>query len=239
MTNPKNDPDHDSADANDNHNNRGTVVPTPASEALTSLAALGTVLNNVDTRTVVGRSRTPMLQFKREGSGTWQFGQKATVVEPGSKWAVNPTTFEWGFISFSDANKVVGEHLVSISQAKPDVTKLPDMGFNWNEQWGVSMKCIDGVDADVEVVFKSTTLGGIKAIAELINKVRDRLNGGQHGGKVVPIVQCEKASYPHSQYGRVWEPVMTIVDWMPLAGPAPAPESSPPSPEQPRRRRVA
>jgi hypothetical protein len=144
----------------------------------------------------------------------------------------------WGFICFSDANKVVGERLVSINQPKPDVTQLPDTGFKWNEQWGVSMKCIDGADADVEVVFKSTTLGGIKAIAELINKVRDRLNGGQHGGKVAPIVQCEKDCYPHSQYGRVWEPVMTIVDWMPLDGPAPA-KASPPPAEQPRRRRVA
>ena len=77
--------------------------------------------------------------------------------------------------------------------------------------------------------------------------MRDRLNGGQHDGKVSPIVHLEKDSYPHSQYGKIWTPALRIVDWMPLSGPAPAPTSPPPtsspSPaaasEQPRRRRVA
>ena len=53
-------------------------------------------------------------------------------------------------------------------------------------------------------------------------------------------MQLEKDSYPHQQYGKIWIPVLTIVDWMPLDGPAPAPEpASPPPAEQPRRRRVA
>ena len=91
---------------------------------------------------------------------------------------------------------------------------------------------------------RPTTVGGIQAVAGLIEAVRDRLNGGQHDGKVSPIVLLEKDSYPHPQYGKIWMPVLTIVDWMPLDGPAPAPASPPPPPppsaaEQPRRRRVA
>ena len=84
-------------------------------------------------------------------------------------------------------------------------------------------KCVDGTDAGTEVVFKTTTDGGNKAIVVMVERVRDRLNGGQHDGKVVPIVLLENDSYPHSQYGRVWIPVLTIVDWMSLDGPAPAP----------------
>jgi hypothetical protein len=74
----------------------------------------------------------------------------------------------------------------------------------------------------------------------LIEAIRDRLNSGQHGGKVSPIVLLRKDSYQHSQYGRVWTPVLEIVDWMPLSGPAPAPAptSPPESVPQPRRRRV-
>jgi hypothetical protein len=233
--------DHDHA----NDNAERAVAPAPAGGALTSLAALSTALNRVDTASVAGRSGLPMMQFKREGDGTWSFGQKRIVPEKGSRWAVNPTTFKWGFICFDEANKPT-ERLVSISQPKPDIATLPDTGFPWQEQWAVNMKCLDGTDAGVEVTFKASTVGGTQAVAGLIEAVRDRLNGGQHDGKVAPIVSLEKSSYQHSQYGRVWTPLLTIVDWMSIDGPAPVPApASPPPPtptspaaEQPRRRRV-
>src|SRR5262249_54666475 len=143
-----------------------------------------------------------------------------------------------------DNKKVLGERLVPVTQPKPDVTTLPDHGFAWADQWSIELKCTTGADAGIEVVFKATTDGGIKAIAGLIEAVRDRLNGGQHEKKVVPIVVLERDSYPHQQYGKVWIPVLRIVDWMPFDGPAPAPApvspppESPPPTEQPRRKRV-
>jgi hypothetical protein len=104
------------------------------------------------------------------------------------------------------------------------------------------MKCLSGADAGTEVTYKPTTVGGIQAIAGLIEVIRDRLNGGQHDGKVSPIVLLEKDSYLLKPYGRIWKPQLTVVDWMPLDGPAPepapAPTSPPPPTEQPRRRRV-
>jgi hypothetical protein len=235
-------PDHDSDHGHDNDNGGGgAIAPKPAGGALTSLAALQTALNNVDTSSVAGRSGLPMLQFKREGDGTWMYGQRQTVVEDNSRWAANPLSFQWGFIAFND-NKVAGERLVSVSLPKPEITELPDKGdAEWTEQWAVGMKCLDGADAGTEVIYKPTTVGGIQAVAGLVDAVRDRLNGGQHDGRVAPVCTLEKSSYQHGQYGRVWTPVLTIVDWMPLDGPAPAsePPSSPPPPEQPRRRRVA
>jgi hypothetical protein len=74
----------------------------------------------------------------------------------------------------------------------------------------------------------------------VIDQVRDRLNN-EHGGRIVPVVLLEKDSYQHSQYGKVWFPVLNTVDWMSLNGPAPAPAptpTAPPSVDQPRRRRV-
>jgi hypothetical protein len=192
---------------------------------------------------IAGRSGLPMLQFKREGDGTWSYGQRRTVVEGGSRWAVNPLTFQWGYVCFRDGNQKLDERLVAVSQPKPDFAKLPDKGAPWSEQWAVNLKCLDGADAGLEVVYKTTTDGGVKAIGGLIETVRDRLNGGKHDGKVVPIVHLNKDSYPHPQHGRVWTPTLLIVDWMPLEGPAPAPTpTSPtaaPATDQPRRRRVA
>jgi hypothetical protein len=240
--------DHDDRRDHDNDNGRA-VAPAPSGGALTSLEALGKTLN-VDMTSVIGGAGTPMLSFKRDGNGTWMYGQKRTVVEDGSSWAVNPLTFKRGYICFSNDNRVVGEHLLFVGQPMPDITELPDKGFEWHVQWAVGLKCTNGTDAGTEVVYKPTTVGGIQAIAGLLEKVRDRLNGGQHDGKVSPIVNLEKDNYQNSQYGKIWIPVLTVVDWMPLSGPAPAPApASPPPPvspppattaaEQPRRRRVA
>jgi hypothetical protein len=237
----KTDPRHGHGHGYDNDNDNGAIATSPAGGALTSLSALQTALNNVDTSSVAGRSGSPMLQFKREGDGTWMYGQRGTVVEDNSRWAINPLSFQWGYIAFNDNNKVAGERLVSVSLPKPELTELPDKGFEWTEQWAVQMKCLDGTDAGTEVIYKPTTVGGIQAVAGMVDSVRDKLNGGQHDGKVAPVVLLEKSSYQHGQYGRVWTPALEIVDWMPLEGPAPAPapEPTPPPSEQPRRRRVA
>src|SRR5262245_24074655 len=173
------DRDRDHANDNGDHERPGSKV-APAPGALTSLAALQTALANVNTAAIIGRTGLPMLLFKREGSGTWGFGQKRTIPEDGSKWAVNPLTFKYGFICFGDNNKVVDERLVSVSLPKPAITELPDTGAPWVEEWSVNLKCLDGADAGVEVVFKATTDGGVKAIVLMVDQVRDRLNGGQH-----------------------------------------------------------
>ena len=240
------DHDRDSDHANDNGKHErpgGKIAPAPAGGALTSLAALQTTLANVNTAAIIGRTGLPMLLFKsRENSGTWGFGQRRTIPEEGSKWAVNPLTFKYGYICFGDNKKVLDERLVPVSQPKPVITELPDMGgFEWQEEWSVNMKCLSGADAGVEVVFKATTDGAIKAIVLMVDEVRDRLNGGQHDGKIVPIVLLEKDSYPHVKHGPTAIPVLNRIDWMSLDGPAPAPAPVEPTPpvDQPRRRRVA
>jgi hypothetical protein len=183
-----------------------------------------------------------MLLFKsRENNGTWAFGQRRTIPEADSKWGVNPMTFRYGYICFGDNNKVIDERLVSVSQPKPLVTELPDTGADWQEEWAVNMKCLSGADAGVEVVFKATTDGAIKAVVILVDQVRDRLNSGQHDGKIAPIVLLEKDTYQHVKHGPTAYPVLNCIDWMRLDGPAPAPAPVKPTPpvDQPRRRRVA
>ena len=84
MSNHDHDHDRDSDHANDNgeHERPGSkIAPAPAGGALTSLAALQTALAKVNTAAIIGRTGLPMLLFKREGSGTWGYGQKRTIPE--------------------------------------------------------------------------------------------------------------------------------------------------------------
>ena len=224
--------------ANDND---GATAPASKGSALasTSLAALTATFRNVDITSIGGRPAKPLLQYKSREGGIWAFGTRRTIPESGSLWAANPASFLWGWVCWGDAKKTVGEKLVPVSQPMPDVTELPDKGFPWQQEMSVDLTCISGTDAGVEVVFKSNTEGGKGELTLLIKAVQDRINGGQHGGKVVPIVQLETDSYGHEQFGKTHIPVMAIADWMPLNGPAPAPTPTPtPAGEQPRRRRV-
>jgi hypothetical protein len=247
---------HDQDHGHDRDDQRGAVASSPAKGALAStvsLEALSASLNSVDTSAFGGRSGLPMMLFKREGSGTYVVGQKKVVVEAGSCWAINPTTFCWGYISFSDK---VHERLVSISKPKPDIATLPKTGAEWQDEMTVNMKCVSGIDEGLEVVFKATTDGGLKEVMRLLEIVRDRINSREHDGKIAPIARLLKDSYTHLEYGRVWFPVLEIDEWVTLDGPEtppppPAPEPAPAptggptaggssAAEQPRRRqRVA
>jgi hypothetical protein len=226
-----------------NDNQTAVVTTAKGSTALTSLEALGTALSNVDTG--VGHSTKPMLLYKSR-SNAWIYGRQLTEPEEGSRWGVNPRTFERGYVAFNGKQKL-GERMLFVGLPEINLAELPDVGAPWQKQMSVEMKCLDGADAGVEVVHKANTEGGLSAILELIEQVRDRINSKQHGDNVVPIVLLDKGGYNHSQYGWTGTPLLTVVGWMSQSGPAPAPASPPPpvSPppattaaEQPRRRRV-
>ena len=243
----KNDPNHDrdsdhAANDNGDHERPGgkQVAPAPAGGALASLATLQAALSSVDTSSLVVGSGRPLMLFKSREGGIWVFGRKRTTPETDSQWAFNPLSFRWGFVCFDDQNKPT-ERMVSISQPKPDVTTLPDLGFPWQEQRAVDMRCLSGADAGVEVTLKVNTVGGVQAIDGMIEAVLNRLNSGQHENKVVPIALLKNDSYQHVERGKIWIPVLDIVDWMSLERPAPAPAPVEPTPpvDQPRRRRVA
>ena len=144
-----------------------------------------------------------------------------------------------------DAAREFGLSQESILDFSSNLNALaPTVSATEWEQWAVDMKAIDGTDAGTEVIFKMSTDGGTKSIVGLLEAVKDRIESGQRDGNVVPIFLLEKDSYQHSEFGRVWYPVLTIVDWMSLDGPAPASAPKPASPassaptEQPGRRRV-
>jgi len=261
------DRDHDRDDnpANDGGKHEGLgskpIAPAPAGGALASIEALAAGLAQVSTAAYVGRTGLPMLLFKsRENSGSWTIGQKRMVPEVDSRWAVNPFTFEWGFISFGDNKKVAGKQMVSVTKPKPEFAKLPDTGFPWQEQWSVHMKCLNGADAGLQAIHKANTDGALKNIVLLFDQIRQQIDKEMNerkqdrkpvrDSKIVAITLLEKDGYQHPKHGPTAIPVTNAIDWTTLDGPAPKPAPAEPTPpsgsssgsataDQPRRRRVA
>ena len=158
-------------------------------------------------------------------------GQKKTVPEDGSRWAVNPMSFKWGFIaSTTTTRSSVSASFLSASRC-PTSRSFPTSASNGRRNGPSDLKCLDGADAGIEVIFKPTTVGGIQAVAGVIEAVRDRLNGGMHDGKVSPIVLLEKSSYQHGQHGKRLDSVARRSSTgCRLSGPTTSPASPPPPP---------
>jgi hypothetical protein len=247
------DHDHDhagDAGGSDQSGGKTTAAALRSSTAIASLAGLEKVFAGLNTRSLVCGTGLPLLLFRSRDGGIWVLGRKRLAIEAGSRWAFNPATLEWGWVYFDAQNKP-RDVMVPISEPKPDRASLPDVGFEWQEQRSANVRCLDGANAGVEAIIKLNTVNGVRAVDGLIEETRDRIIGGQHDGKIVPIALLERDSYQNSEHGKIWFPVLTTVDWMPLEGPAPAPAPTPepppvtpapatPAAEQlPRRRRVA
>lgn len=181
-----------------------------------------------------------MVILKMDRTGHWIFGADQTEVESGSKWAVNPYSFVHGYIAWGDG-AVLGEKMVSMTQPLPETDAAPPgASKGWEQQIGVSLKCIDGEDAGMEARFTTTSVGGKRAVQELALAVAAQVDKDQ--SKPVAIVTLGKDHYQHKSYGRIYTPVFEVQEWVSMDGKAEAaPEAEAPAaePAAPVRRRRA
>lgn len=168
--------------------------------------------------------------LKMDKTGHWVFGADQTEVEDDSLWAVNPFSFVHGYIAWGDG-VVLSEKMTSISNPKPMIEGAPPGATRgWEDQIGMSLKCISGEDSGLEVRFSSTSVGGKRGVQELAARLAEQVDKDQ--SKPVPVVTLKKEHYQHKSYGRIFTPVFAIVKWssmavdaspeLPLAEPAPA-----------------
>ncbi len=157
-----------------------------------------------------------------KGNGDWLYGQEETVVEEDSLWAVNPASFEYGYIAWppeSSANREPeGEVMVSISRPLPNQNTLrtrhedgATTGAGWQYQQSVVMVCISGEDEGTAVQYKQSSVGANKAFKSLTDAVSGQLQKGSDA--IVPIVKMKSDSYKHKKWGRIFNPIFEIVEW--------------------------
>jgi len=162
---------------------------------------------------------TPYLRLLK--SGAYVYGPENIEVEEGSMWAVNPYSIQHGFACWSDG-ELLGEQMFPFNAQLPNPDTLPDYGDEWKPQISAHLKCLNGEDEGVEVLYKSTSLGLRTAMKDLINAIIAK--AGEDPEHVVPVVSLDVGSYHHKKYGEVFYPEFEILDWISMEGEAAAGE---------------
>jgi hypothetical protein len=204
---------------------------------LPAVASLSTALRALEKD--VGSAGVVLL--KMDKTGHWVYGADQTEVEDDSTWAVNPFSFVHGFIAWGDG-EVLGEKMVSVSQPLPELDAAPpNAKRGWETQVGMSLKCLNGEDKDMEARYTTTSVGGKRSVQTLALAIAAQVEKDQ--SKPVPVVRLKKDHYTHKSYGKIFTPVFEIVEWISMDGGAEdAADAAPEAPaaeEAPRRRRRA
>jgi hypothetical protein len=191
-----------------------------------SIATIATAL-----RTLAPAAATGVAILKMDKTGHWVFGADQTEVDAGSLWAVNPFSFVHGFIAWGEG-EVLGEKMVSITSPLPELEAAPPGAKRgWEEQVGLSMKCLSGEDEGLEVRYTVTSVGGKRAVQAMGVKIAERVDTNPESP--VPVVSLGKEHYVHKSYGRIYTPLFDVKKWIGMEGEVKA------EPEAPARRRRA
>lgn len=192
----------------------------------------------------------PILRLGRDGK--WIFGADNLEVEAGSTWAVNPLSLQHGYLCWKvipegskDTPELLGEEMVSMFSTKPDKAGLPDYGHPWADCLSFNVLCLDGEDKGEQVLYKTTSTGGLRATREFIAALMDQLDKDE--SKPVPVIELASDHYPHKQYGKTYFPVFKVVKFVPMdeapteGAKAEAPKEEPKqaAPQEATRRRGA
>lgn len=192
-----------------------------------SIGAIATALRSIAPAAAGGTAI-----IKMDKTGHWVFGADQTEVDADSLWAVNPFSFIHGYIAWGDG-EVLGEKMVSITSPLPDLEAAPPGAKRgWEEQVGLSMKCIKGEDEGLEVRYTVTSVGGKRAVQAMGIKIAERVEANPESP--VPVVRLKKEHYLHKSYGRIYTPVFEVESWIGMEG-----EAKPEEVEAPARRRRA
>jgi hypothetical protein len=171
--------------------------------------------------------------LKMDKGGHWVFGADQTEVEDDSTWAVNPFSFVHGYIAWGDG-EVLGEKMVAVSQPLPEIDDAPPGAKKgWEQQIGMSLKCLTGDDAGMEARFTTTSVGGKRGVQTIAAALAEQVEKDQT--KPVPVVMLKRDHYQHKSYGKIYTPIFEVVEWISMEG-EPEPEVAAPAG---RRRRVA
>ena len=157
---------------------------------------------------------TDVAYLKLDKAGIWTYGSEETEIEDGSKWAINPSTMATGFAAWEDSTKV-GEEMEPVTSDNVVIRgQLPDVGASWSPQTAMQLKCLSGEDKGNEVLYSTTSKGGVRAFKTIVAAITARIEAGFTD--IIPVVELDVDSYKHKKYGKIFVPDLKVVEWLAL-----------------------
>lgn len=158
----------------------------------------------------MGNNFLPIVKMTK--AGEWVSGPDEEELEDHeAAFAMN--TFAHGFVCWKDG-EVVDEKMVLVAsgELRPLFDELPDHGpYENDDGWaGTASIQLRLLKTDEELLYRPSSRGGLNALAGLARKYA---NKRQRQPNVVPIVHLETKSYAHRQYGKIFNPVLRVLDW--------------------------
>lgn len=186
------------------------------------VSALRSGLQNVR-ETMKDTGGTPFLRLLKDGD--WVFGSDDAGIAPGTEAVVNVMSIKHGYSCWTNRkpgegkNALLGEVMVPFMSPKPlphELTqKVDDQtgdACEWKEQNSLDLRLIDGKHKGTQVVYKTTSVGGIRAFAKIIDAILERISSGETE-YLCPIISLGSDSYRNPTYGKTYYPVLNVVGW--------------------------
>jgi hypothetical protein len=184
-------------------------------------------------RAIAPREAPGVAILKMDRTGHWVFGSDQDEAEAGSTWAVNPFAFVHGWIAWGDG-EVLGEMMASVSEPLPEHGPVPaGAKKGWEQQVGMSLKCLTGEDKGLEVRYSSTSVGGKRGVQTIAAAIAGQVE--KDPSKPVPVIVLNKEFYQHKSFGKIYTPLFDVQSWIGMEGEE---EPTEPSTEPTRRRRA-
>jgi len=157
--------------------------------------------------------------LRMQKDGVWVMGPSSEEIQDGSRWLLNTVSFKHGWVCWQDgANGGKAQKREVMGSAFEDAPVQPEPwnGKDYSKQHSFQLKCMDGEDAGHQVIHITSSIGGGKPIDAL----KDALIAQAHTDPVhaFPIIVFGSDHYPHSQYGRIYTPIYSIVGWADMEG---------------------
>ena len=189
----------------------------PSRESLTkSLAGFGAAKNAL--------SGKALLRMNKDGD--WVFGVDNESLDTGTVLVANPASMSSGYVAWW-LGKIEGEKMQPLSMGPvdpgslgpvnsgsvPPGKKVPS-GRGWEQQ--ASIDLISRDDVPLNLIYKTSSLGGMKALLTLAGEIAFGLS--EDPKRAYPLIEVGVDSYEHKEYGTVYTPVLSIIGWLDETG---------------------